>query len=101
MLDCSKEFYNQMDSMLNVAYRSLMQTCNETQKKNLITEQKQWLIKRKTYFRKTLAELKKETKGEGFVPQDNEMFRIQDNASFVKNRVIHLLKAKNYDYSKK
>jgi uncharacterized protein YecT (DUF1311 family) len=99
MLDCSKEFYNKMDSMLNVIYGNLMHTCNEIQRKNLKTEQKEWLIKRNSYFQKTLAKQEKETKGEGFVPQDNEMFRIDNNASFVKERVVQLLKAKNKDYS--
>lgn len=100
MSDCSRKFHTQMDSMLNVAYRNLMQTCNEIEKANLIAEQKQWLIKRNVCFRKSLAKSGKELKEESITPQDNEMFRIDNDAYFVKKRVVQLLKAINKDYSK-
>ncbi len=100
MFDCSKEFYTKMDNLLNVVYGNLIHTCSEIQRRNLKIEQKEWLIKRNSYFQKTLTKLEEESKEVGFVPQDNDMFRIDNNASFVKVRVIQLLKAINKDYSK-
>lgn len=97
MLGCSIHFYNQMDSMLNIVYNKLRSGLDSSQKELLKKEQKEWLKKRDKYFRQTEDKLKKAIKENGGIAaQDDEMFRYEDNARFVKERILELInKLKN------
>ena len=97
MFGCTKKFYSQIDSMLNVVYFKLRSTLDTTQKAKLKIEQKAWLIKRDTYFKKTLKEFKTKNPdnspyGSAFGAQDDAMFMYDDNAKFVKDRILTLIK---------
>jgi uncharacterized protein YecT (DUF1311 family) len=100
MLACSKLFYLQMDSLLNVYYQKLRTTCNDQQKSNLKTEQIKWLSKRDAYFKTTRYKAQKNSQN-GIVPKDDEMFMYNDNAEFVQARVLELYKMRNTEYSTK
>jgi uncharacterized protein YecT (DUF1311 family) len=100
MLGCSKIFYYQMDSLLNLIYKKLRLTCDSIQKENLKDEQLEWLTKRDKQFIKNQKETNKEAKKEGYVGgQDERMILIHTNASFVKQRVIELINASSTNYS--
>lgn len=91
MLGCSKSFYLQMDSMLNVVYHQLRATLGEKQKQALKNQQFKWIKKRDTYFNKQDNTLqKKYEKGEW--GRDMEMITYDDKANFIKERVIVLIK---------
>lgn len=92
MLGCTRNFYSQMDSLLNVVYKNLRGTLESSQKSLLKKEQKLWLQKRDAYFKKTLSEFKKKNpnRTEG-TAQDDAMYMYESNAEFVKNRILNLL----------
>ncbi|RZL44850.1 MAG: DUF1311 domain-containing protein [Pedobacter sp.] len=88
MLGCSNQFYVEMDSCLNVAYKQLRQTSDELVKAALKKEQLEWLKIRDRKF----AYIDKTNKDEG---QDGEMFRRDEKANFVKERVLVLIRKLN------
>ena len=96
MLACSKAYYRQMDSMLNVVYNKLRSTLDSSQKAQLKREQLQWLAKRDNYFQKTKIDFKKnhqgvDADGEDFGAQDEAMIMFDKNAAFVQERVLVLI----------
>jgi len=104
MFGCSKVFYSQMDSMLNVVYFKLRSTLETTEKAKLKSDQREWLSERDAYFKKTLKVFKDNNPdnspyGSAFGAQDDAMIMFDDNASFVKTRVLELLKRLNHQKS--
>lgn len=104
MLGCARIFYRQMDSMLNVQYTKLRISCDQIQAKNLKEEQVAWLAKRDEYFKKTLAEFKKKNPGadpygSSFGARDDAMIMFDNNATFVKSRVVALANTNPAAYS--
>ena len=88
MVGCSKEFYKSMDSCLNVAYRQLKEKLDPTSKATLRKEQLAWLKVRDRKFR----QIDRTNKEEG---QDGDMFRQDEKARLVKDRVLILIKRLN------
>lgn len=100
MLGCSKMFYYQMDSLLNLRYKKLRLTCDSIQKENLKDEQLEWLAKRDKQFIKNQKHTNKEAKKDGYDGgQDERMILTDTNAMFVKQRVVELLNATALNYS--
>lgn len=100
MLGCSKLFYQQMDSLLNVYYKKLRSSCDSAQKENLKDEQFAWLEKRDKTFNETQKQTKAGAKKNGSSGgQDEQMFVADKNAQFVKERVIELNAANPKNYS--
>jgi len=95
MLGCTITFYNQMDSLLNKVYKKLRSSLDSSKRDGLIKEEKEWLRKRDKYFNQTRAKLEKVQKANGYLPQDDEMFMYEDNARFVKKRILELIKRLN------
>ncbi|HUS02881.1 MAG TPA: lysozyme inhibitor LprI family protein [Chitinophagaceae bacterium] len=100
MLGCAKRFYAQMDSMLNLVYLKLHSTLDNTKQVKLKMEQRLWLAKRNTYFKKTLKKFKDNNpnispSGSAWGAQDDAMFMYDDNAAFVKTRIWELLRRIN------
>jgi uncharacterized protein YecT (DUF1311 family) len=91
MLGCSKKFFAQMDSVLNVAYKSLRNGLSEQKKAALKQEQLQWLKKRDAFFKKSNQEFQKKY-STGEWGSDMAMVTYGDQADFVKQRVIQLIK---------
>lgn len=88
MLGCSKVFYQQMDSMLNSVYKKLRGQMSSSQSSKLKAEQIKWLAKRDQYFKN----IKLAPEEEALEEEDREMVIIDKKSSFVKERVIELLK---------
>jgi len=100
MLGCSKTFYSQMDSLLNVQYKNLRSKCDSIQKENLKEEQLQWLSKRDKQFRENQKQVHKEAKEKGYDGGEIETMILTDkNAMFVKKRIIELLNSSLENYS--
>jgi uncharacterized protein YecT (DUF1311 family) len=100
MLGCSKMFYYQIDSLLNLRYKKLRLTCDSIQKENLKDEQLEWLAKRDKQFIKNQKQTNKEAKKEGYDGgQDERMILTDTNAMFVKQRVIELVNSSALNYS--
>lgn len=92
MLGCSRKFYFQMDSLLNVVYINLRSNLDSSKKARLKKEQRSWLVKRDAHFKKTLAEFKRKNPGRSEeTAQDDAMFMYESNAEFVKGRVLTLI----------
>jgi uncharacterized protein YecT (DUF1311 family) len=91
MFGCSKRFYFQMDSMLNIAYNALRSALPPEGKAALKEEQLAWLKKRDIYFKKQNASYRKNVKSGEWGP-DMYMVVYDMDAEFVKERTINLFK---------
>jgi uncharacterized protein YecT (DUF1311 family) len=100
MLGCSEAFYFQMDSLLNLEYKKLRSKCDSIQKENLKDEQLQWLSKRDKQFKQNQQQEHKNAKEGGYDGgQDETMMLTDDNAKFVKERVLKLIDSTPQNYS--
>jgi uncharacterized protein YecT (DUF1311 family) len=100
MLGCSETFYFQMDSLLNLQYKKLRSKCDSIQKENLKDEQLQWLSKRDKQFKQNQQQEHKDAKEGGYDGgQDETMMLTDDNAKFVKERVLELINSVPQNYS--
>ncbi|WP_262708012.1 lysozyme inhibitor LprI family protein [Lacibacter luteus] len=97
MLDCSKSFYKVMDSMLNIVYFKIAAKLDSNHKIQLRNEQRSWLTSRNVYFKMTLNKFKQKHPGKSPLgnssgAQDDAMIMHDENAQFVKERILALLK---------
>ena len=91
MLGCSKRYYYQMDSMLNVVYNKLKASLSQSKKDSLKKEQLNWLKKRDLYFEKQNKEFRYKFQS-GEWGSDMAMITYDNQAEYVKDRVIILIK---------
>ncbi|KQB37126.1 lysozyme inhibitor LprI family protein [Flavobacterium aquidurense] len=91
MKDCSIEYYNQSDSLLNVSYKNLKLKLSSKEQSKLKKEQLDWLKKRDTYFEKVYSDTKKEGH---FIEgsSDFDMVVFDEKANYVFARVKELIK---------
>ncbi|PWA04643.1 lysozyme inhibitor LprI family protein [Flavobacterium psychrotolerans] len=89
MANCTFEFYTKMDNLLNTTYKSIKLKLNKTEQQKLKKMQIVWLKKRVEYFKKTEKETAEELDGDNS-SQDYKMICTNENAIFVKNRIIEL-----------
>ncbi|HMG83962.1 MAG TPA: lysozyme inhibitor LprI family protein [Ferruginibacter sp.] len=87
MYGCAVTNYAQMDSLLNVVYKKLHTKYSSSAYSQLKTEQKNWLKTRKAYFKKIDA-----GNAEGLVGQGRMMFIEDEKSTFVRARVLDLIK---------
>ncbi|MGC4104410.1 lysozyme inhibitor LprI family protein [Ferruginibacter sp.] len=91
MVGCSRDYYLQMDSMLNIAYNKLRSQLSETAKTTLRDEQRTWIKKRDIYFAKQdkrfQINLTKRIWGTDMI-----MITYDDKAKYVEERVLVLIK---------
>ncbi len=91
MLQAEKAYYTQLDSMLNVVYKDLINMYNKTNSENLIKQQRQWLKERDAFFLKMQDEYQKESGEVDFLPNDFKLMVYGEKCSFVKERVLTLI----------
>jgi uncharacterized protein YecT (DUF1311 family) len=91
MKNCSIEYYNQSDSLLNVAYKNLKLKLSSKEQSKLKKEQLDWLKKRDLYFEKIYADTKKEGH---FIEgsSDFDMVIFDEKANYVFSRVKEIIK---------
>lgn len=91
MKNCAIDYYNQSDSLLNVAYKNLKLKVSSKEQSKLKKEQLDWLKKRDQYFEKVYTDTKKEGH---FVEgsSDFDMVVFDEKAKFVFIRVKDLIK---------
>ena len=75
MLNCSRAYYSQMDSLLNVVYNNIRRPLDLAEKSALKQEQIKWLHKRDAYFKKIDKEYAEEN-SQGFAGNDSRMIAI-------------------------
>jgi uncharacterized protein YecT (DUF1311 family) len=90
MAGCSYKYYDQMDSMLHVVYKMARVRLDTSVRVKLNKGQLDWVAKRDEYF-KTLT-----TKNYGTGGNDREMMMEDDKATYVRKRVMELLKRLTY-----
>lgn len=91
MKNCSIDYYNQSDSLLNVAYRNLKLKLSSKEQSKLKKEQLDWIKKRDLYFEKVYSDTKKEGHfAEG--SSDFDMVVFDEKANYVFARVRELIK---------
>jgi uncharacterized protein YecT (DUF1311 family) len=87
MLGCTNRFYAEMDKILNTVYNKYSATLTEVEKDKLKTEQKEWLNQRDARIKKQIQVLNRKSGS-----NDEIMTLRNDNAVFVKQRVLVLIK---------
>ena len=87
MENCSCEFRNQMDSILNVVYNNIRKNLNAKQKEILKQEELNWLRKREINHEAS----RKESKREGIDGHDAGMIACDDDAKYVIRRIYALI----------
>lgn len=85
MLNCSQNYYIQMDSLLNVVYKRIKGELNTNSKEILRIKQLDWLKIRDAEFKK--IDSKETGLGNG---SDDLMSKTQEKANYVKERVFYL-----------
>ncbi|MGH2664619.1 lysozyme inhibitor LprI family protein [Flavobacterium sp.] len=91
MLGCSRDYYEQMDALLNKVYNKLRTSLTAEEKAKLKKEQQLWLKKRDKYADEQYDETAELLEGET-ESQDFKMIVRHSEAEFVKERVIVLIK---------
>ena len=92
MLGCLLDFYDQMDSLLNVVYFKLYYSLDTSNQSKLKKEHKFWLTKRDNIFKLNTQKVHKEAVKEGFDGgQDERMILAEENVTVVKQRVLKLI----------
>ncbi|WP_281234145.1 lysozyme inhibitor LprI family protein [Flavobacterium gelatinilyticum] len=91
MRGCALDYYNQSDSLLNVAYKNLKTKISSKEQSKLKKEQLEWLKKRDQFFQKVYSDTKKQG---NFIEgtQDFDMIIYDEQARFVFGRVKELIK---------
>jgi len=91
MKNCSIEYYNQSDSLLNISYKNLKLKLSSKEQSKLKKEQLDWIKKRDLYFEKVYSDTKKEghfTEGSS----DFDMVVFDEKANYIFARVKELIK---------
>lgn|SRR5574343_378077 len=92
MLGCANTFYGQMDSLLNLQYKKLLNKLGAAEGTKFKNEQRLWLGERDKQFVLFKQQVHKEAVDNGFDGgQDEQMILTERKAMFVKQRVIELL----------
>jgi len=86
MLGCTLTYYHQMDSMLNVTYKSLKVKVDNNSRGILRKEQRNWLSQRDKKFKEIDKDIAKGDIG----GSDAEMIATDKKAAFVRERVMVL-----------
>ncbi|MFH6959726.1 lysozyme inhibitor LprI family protein [Flavobacterium aquidurense] len=91
MKNCAIEYYNESDSVMNVAYRNLKLKLSSKEQSKLKKEQLDWIKKRDLYFEKVYSDTKKEGH---FVEgsSDFDMVVFDEKANYIFARVKELIK---------
>jgi uncharacterized protein YecT (DUF1311 family) len=91
MKNCAIEYYNESDSLMNVAYRNLKLKLSSKEQSKLKKEQLDWIKKRDLYFEKVYSDTKKEGH---FVEgsSDFDMVVFDEKANYIFARVKELIK---------
>ncbi|WP_394774257.1 lysozyme inhibitor LprI family protein [Flavobacterium sp.] len=91
MKNCAIEYYNQSDSLLNVAYKNLKLKLSSKEQSKLKKGQLDWLKKRDLYFEKVYSDTKKEGH---FIEgsSDFDMVVFDEKANYVFSRVKEIIK---------
>ncbi len=90
-LDCSNAYYDEMDQLLNVAYKKLRGKMTPEQKNALKTEQVKWLAKRDAYFKKIDKRAFDAIESGSGGDEMERSAAVSDKAEYVKIRVKELI----------
>jgi uncharacterized protein YecT (DUF1311 family) len=89
---CALEYYQQMDSMLDIVYRRLYTSLDTSRRRNLKVEQGLWLEKKESYFKLLDARVEK-FRGKTLAGLDDQAITTDQKAAYIKERVTALIKS--------
>ena len=97
MLGCTKTFYAQMESLLNLLYKKLLSKMGTAEGARFKNNQREWLKERDKQFVLFKEQMHKEAVNiEVDGGQDEQMILADKKAQFVKQRVVELLLQKDF-----
>ncbi|PWA06574.1 hypothetical protein [Flavobacterium psychrotolerans] len=91
MMNCSRQFHFEMNHMLKIVLKECRISLNKTEQESLEREQLLWSKKREQYITEQNQEFNDKIKSEEW-GQDMYMAVYQNDADFVKARVLELIK---------
>ena len=91
MMQCSYQYSQQMDSMLNVVYQELLGGYSSAQKAKLRAEEREWINFRDEELKKIYSTVSSTTGKDDFVPQDERMIAYGEEAKLTRDRVLVLI----------
>jgi uncharacterized protein YecT (DUF1311 family) len=86
MIGCQIRYYQQLDSVLNLAYSNLRSKLSEKEKASLKTKQLKWLQERDVYFRNL------ENDRDTSEIEIGQLAKYLEMNNYIKDRIIYLLK---------
>ena len=90
MRGCAAAYYFKVDSLLNTVYKKIIRGLDSTNRVQLKAEQRKWLLERDAEFAKIKRKHKPGGDDANYVT-DADMFILDEEASFVAERVSGLL----------
>lgn len=94
MENCSCDYRQQMDSILNAVYNNIRSNLNSIQKEKLKDEEIAWLKKRSVDHKKSYQE----SGSAGIQGDDAEMMACDKDAGTIEDRIYSVIK--NWDFKK-
>ncbi len=92
MYGCALEYYQQMDSMLDIVYRQLYTSLDTSRRRNLKVEQVLWQERRASYF-KLLDTRVEKVRAKTLAGLDDQAIATDQKAAYIKERVTALIKS--------
>jgi uncharacterized protein YecT (DUF1311 family) len=89
---CALEYYQQMDSMLDIVYRQLYTSLDTSRRRNLKVEQGLWQEKKESYFRLLDTRVEK-FRSKTLAGLDDQAIATDHKAAYIKERVTALIKS--------
>lgn len=89
---CALEYYQQMDSMLDIVYRQLYSRLDTSRRRNLKVEQGLWIEKKESYF-KLLDTRVEKFRSKTLAGLDDQAIATDQKAAYIKERVTALIKS--------
>ena len=91
MMQCSYQYSQKMDSMLNVVYKELLGGYSSEQKAKLRAEEREWINFRDKELKKIYSTVSSTGDKDGFLPQDEKMIAYGEEAKLTRDRVLVLI----------
>ncbi|WP_298737186.1 lysozyme inhibitor LprI family protein [uncultured Chitinophaga sp.] len=88
---CALEYYQKMDSMLDIVYRQLYASLDTTRRRNLKVDQSGWLERKASYF-KLLDTRVEKFRTKTLAGLDDQAISTDQKAAYIKERVTALIK---------
>ena len=90
MSNCSYRYLLQMDSLLNIEYKTVYAKLNHDQQIALRKEELAWIKQKNIYFKKEDSKRTNSNSSEGLQGEDLDMTIYDNKASYIQKRILQI-----------